>query len=420
MHFIPLPITLFVVVVVDAKREQIEEGRPAGGTRALGSLVETAQAFEVLVESFGLCAMVLDGAPVSADELLGLVQIFELLIALLAEFFQVAAVVVGIDEGLETMVEDAIGKLVELLGAGDGDVVECLVDGEQAHDVGLDGGGVAVKAKFEILEFGAEFVSDGDGFEMMPQKVQSEREQPGADAVVESLDCLVGALVDAIIDFAHGHQAALHHLIVVEVCGFLHGAHVEPLDAGEVEELGIDGFDAIAEEVDEFEAAPAVDVGDAVAHEREFGDQAAERVFVAVVVVDHVAIIRAKHVEGVLNVLDSRVTGEAIEKIGVFAGLAALEIVIDAAAKSLAVGDNEGVGVVDVVVDFVLCAVAQAVEKVCLINNGAPEGFVYDLCAESIVAVVLVGLAHGLLQRGFAEIGRRKVGAERRSEIVEA
>ena len=200
----------------------------------------------------------------------------------------------------------------------------------------------------------------------------------------------------------------------------MHGAHVEPLDAGEVEELGIDGFDAIAEEVDEFEAAPAVDVGDAVAHEREFGDQAAERVFVAVVVVDHVAIIRAKHVEGVLNVLDSRVTGEAIEEIGVFAGFTPLEIVIDAAAKLLALGDNEGVGVVDVVVDFVLCAVAQAVEKVCLINNGAPEGFVYDLCAESIVAVVLVGLAHGLLQRGFAEIGRREVGAERRSEIVEA
>ena len=88
-------------------------------------------------------------------------------------------------------------------------------------------------------------------------------------------------------------------------------------------------------------------------------------------------------------------TGEAIEEIGIFAGLAALEIVIDAAAKSLAAGDNEGV--VDVVVDFVLCAVAQAVEKVCLINNGAPEGFVYNLRAESIVAVVFVGLAHGLL-----------------------
>ena len=309
---------------------------------------------------------------------------------------------------------------MELLGAGDGDVVECLVDGEQAHDVGLDGGGVAVKAELEILEFGAEFVSDGDGFEMMPQKVQSEREQPGTDAVVESLDCLVGALVDAIIDFAYGHQAALHHLIVVEVCGFLHGAHVEPLDAGEVEELGIDGFDAIAEEVDEFEAAPAVDVGDAVAHEREFGDQAAERVFVAVVLIDHVAVIAAQRGEGVLNVLDSRVTAEAIEEIGVFAGFTPLEIVIDAAAKSLAVGDNEGVGVIDVVVDFVLCAVAQAVEKVCLINNGAPEGFVYDLCAESIVAVVLVGLAHGLLQGRFAEIGRREVGAERRSEVAEA
>ena len=74
--------------------------------------------------------------------------------------------------------------------------------------------------------------------------------------------------------------------------------------------------------------------------------------------VDHVAIIRAKHVEGVLNVLDSRVTGEAIEEIGVFAGFTPLEIVIDAAAKLLAVGDNEGVGVIDVVVDFVLCAVA--------------------------------------------------------------
>ena len=136
--------------------------------------------------------------------------------------------------------------------------------------------------------------------------------------------------------------------------------------------------------------------------------------------VDHVAIIRAKHVEGVLNVLDSRVSGEAIEEIGVFAGFTPLEIVIDAAAKSLAVGHNEGVGVIDVVVDFVLCAVAQAVEKVCLINNGAPEGFVYDLCAESIVEVVLVGLAHGLLQGRFAEIGRRKVGAERRSEVAEA
>ena len=291
MHFIPLLITLFVVVIVDAKGEQVEEGRPARRARALGSLVESTQAFEVLVESFGLCAMVLDGAPVSADELLGQMQIIELVIALLAEFFQVAAVVVGVDEGLETVIEDTIGILVEFFGAGDGDVVERLVDGEQTHDVGLDGRGVAVKAELEIFEFGAEFVSDGDGFEMMTQKVQSEREQPGADAVVESLDCLVGALVDAIIDFAHGQQAALHHLVVVEVCGFLHGAHVEPLDAGEVEELGIDGFDAIAEEVDEFEAAPAVDVGDAVAHEREFGDQAAERVFVAVVVVDHVAII---------------------------------------------------------------------------------------------------------------------------------
>ena len=211
--------------------------------------------------------MVLDGAPVSADELLGLVQIFELLIALLAEFFQVAAVVVGVDEGLETMVEDAIGKLVELLGAGDGDVVECLVDGEQAHDVGLDGGGVAVKAELEILEFGAEFVSDGDGVEMMPHKVQPERNQPGADAVVEAFKTLFSTLVEAIVDSAHGHQAALHHLVVVEMGGFLHGAHVEPLDAGEVEKLGIDGFDAIAEEVDQFEAAPAVNVGDAVAHE---------------------------------------------------------------------------------------------------------------------------------------------------------
>ena len=291
MHFIPLLITLFVVVIVDAKGEQVEEGRPAGGTRALGSLVETAQAFEVLVESFGLCAMVLDGAPVSADELLGLVQIFELLIALLAEFFQVAAVVVGVDEGLEAVVEDAIGKLVEFFGAGDGDVVERLVDGEQTHDVGLDGRGVAVKAELEILEFGAEFVSDGDGVEMMPYKVQPERNQPGANAVVEAFKTLVGSLVDAIVDFAHGHQGALHHLVVMEMGGFLHGAHVEPLDAGEVEELGIDGFDAIAEEVDQLEAAPAVDVGDAVAHEREFGDQAAERVFVAVVVVDHVAII---------------------------------------------------------------------------------------------------------------------------------
>ena len=87
------------------KGEQVEEGRPARRARALGSLVESTQAFEVLVESFGLCAMVLDGAPVSADELLGLVQIFELLIALLPEFFQVAAVVVGVDEVLETMVE---------------------------------------------------------------------------------------------------------------------------------------------------------------------------------------------------------------------------------------------------------------------------------------------------------------------------
>lgn len=183
----------------------------------------------------------------------------------------------------------------------------------------------------------------------------------------------------------------------MEVGGFLHGVHVEPLDAGEVEELGIDGFDAIAEEVDEFEAAPAVDVGDAVAHEREFGDQAAERVFVAVVVIDHVAVIAAQRGEGVLNVLDSRVTGEAIEEIGVFAGFTPLEIVIDAAAKLLAVGHHEGVGVVDVVVDFMLFAVAQVVEVVCLINNGAPEGALYNLCAESIVAVVLVGLAHGLL-----------------------
>ena len=165
---------------------------------------------------------------------------------------------------------------MELLGAGDGDVVERLVDGEQAHDVGLDGGGVAVKAELEILEFGAEFVSDGDGVEMMPHKVQPERNQPGADAVVEAFKTLFGSLVDAIIDFAHGHQAALHHLVVVEMGGFLHGAHVEPLDAGEVEEFGVDGFDAIAEEVDQFEAAPAVDVGDAVAHEREFSDQAAE------------------------------------------------------------------------------------------------------------------------------------------------
>lgn len=171
MHFIPLLITLFVVVIVDAKGEQVEEGRPASGTRALGSLVESAQAFEVLVESFGLCAMVLDGAPVSADELLGQMQIIELVIALLAEFFQVAAVVVGVDEGLETVIEDTIGKLVEFFGAGDGDVVERLVDGEQPHDVGLDGRGVAVKAKFEILEFGAEFVRDGDGVEMMPHKV---------------------------------------------------------------------------------------------------------------------------------------------------------------------------------------------------------------------------------------------------------
>jgi hypothetical protein len=102
------------------------------------------------------------------------------------------------------------------------------------------------------------------------------------------------------------------------------------------------------------------------------------------------------------------------------AGLAVLEIVVDAAAKSLAVGHHEGVGVVDVVIDFVLCAVAQAFEVICLIDNGAPEGVVYNLCAERIVAVVLVGLAHSLLQRGFAEIGRRDVGAERRSEIVEA
>ena len=102
------------------------------------------------------------------------------------------------------------------------------------------------------------------------------------------------------------------------------------------------------------------------------------------------------------------------------AGLAVLEIVVDAAAKSLAVGDNEGVGVVDVVVDFVLCAVAQAFEVICLIDNGAPEGVVYNLCAERIVAVELVGLAHSLLQRGFAEIGRREVGAERRSELAEA
>ena len=105
-------------------------------------------------------------------------------------------------------------------------------------------------------------------------------------------------------------------------------------------------------------------------------------------------------------------TGEAIEEIGVFSGFTPLEIVIDAAAKSLAVGDNEGVGVVDVVVDFVLCAVAQAVEVVVLDRQRSAEGFVYDLCAERIVAVVLVGLAHSLLQRGFAEIGRREVGAE--------
>ena len=212
----------------------------------------------------------------------------------------------------------------------------------------------------------------------------------------------------------------MHHLVVVEVGGFLHGVHVEPLDAGEVEELGIDGFDAIAEEVDEFEAAPAVDVGDAVAHEREFGDQAAERVFVAVVVIDHVAVIAAQRGEGVLNVLDSRVTGEAIEEIGVFAGFTPLEIVIDAAAKLLAVGHHEGVGVVDVVVDFMLFAVAQVVEVVCLINNGAPEGALYNLCAESIVAVELVGLAHGLLHGGFAEIGRREVGAECHGEVTEA
>ena len=127
---------------------------------------------------------------------------------------------------------------MELLGAGDGDVVECLVDGEQAHDVGLDGGGVAVKAELEILEFGAEFVSDGDGVEMMPHKVQPERNKPGADAVVEAFKTLFGSLVDAIVDFAHGQQAALHHLVVVEMGGFLHGAHVEPLDAGEVEEFG--------------------------------------------------------------------------------------------------------------------------------------------------------------------------------------
>jgi hypothetical protein len=114
------------------------------------------------------------------------------------------------------------------------------------------------------------------------------------------------------------------------------------------------------------------------------------------------------------------VTGEAIEEIAFLTGFTPLEIVINAAAKSLALGDNEGIGVVDVVVDFVLCAVAQAVEKVCLIDNGALEGVVYNLCAESIVAVELVGLAHSLLQRGFAEIGRREVGAERRSEIVEA
>lgn len=83
-------------------------------------------------------------------------------------------------------------------------------------------------------------------------------------------------------------------------------------------------------------------------------------------------------------------------------------------------GHNERVGVIDVVIDFVLCAVTQAVEKVCLTDNGALEGVVYNLGAERIVAVELVGLAHSLLQRGFAEIGRREVGAERRSEIVEA
>ena len=49
----------------------------------------------------------------------------------------------------------------------------------------MDGGGVAVKASLEILEFGAEFVSDGDGVEMMPHKVQPERNQPGTDAVVK-------------------------------------------------------------------------------------------------------------------------------------------------------------------------------------------------------------------------------------------
>ena len=102
------------------------------------------------------------------------------------------------------------------------------------------------------------------------------------------------------------------------------------------------------------------------------------------------------------------------------AGFTPLEIVIDAAAKSLAVGHHEGVGVVDVVIDFVLCAVTQAFEVMCLIDNRAPEGVVYNLCAERIVAVELVGLAHSLLQGGFAEIGRREVGAERRSEIVEA
>ena len=83
-------------------------------------------------------------------------------------------------------------------------------------------------------------------------------------------------------------------------------------------------------------------------------------------------------------------------------------------------GHNEGVGVVDVVVDFVLWAMAQVVEVVCPVYNGAPEGALDNLRAESIVAVVLVGLAHGLLQGRFAEIGRREVGAERRSEIVEA
>lgn len=102
------------------------------------------------------------------------------------------------------------------------------------------------------------------------------------------------------------------------------------------------------------------------------------------------------------------------------AGFTPLEIVIDAAAKSLAVGHHEGVGVVDVVIDFVLCAVNQAFEVMCLIDNRAPEGVVYNLGAERIVAVELVGLAHSLLPGGFAEIGRREVGAKCHGELAEA